>query len=243
MKILALIPARGGSKGVPKKNIKLLEDYPLIAYTIAAAKASKNINKVLVSTDFSDIRDIALDFGAEVPFLRPNKIAGEKSQDIDYVLHALEYLEKEEDYIPDLIVLLRVTTPLREVQYIDEAIEKLILDTDATSLRSSHLAAESPFKWFCTSNGYYTPISDASSLEDANKPRQSFKNIYIPNGYVDILKVKQIKINNSLYGEKILAYITPNGYEIDTMEEFEYIQYLIQRHGSDLLEFLKKENI
>ncbi|MDD5372773.1 MAG: acylneuraminate cytidylyltransferase family protein [Sulfurimonas sp.] len=240
MNILALIPARGGSKGVPKKNIKLLEGFPLIGYTIAAAKLSKKINRVIVSTDSEEIAEISCSFGAQAPFLRPSEFAGDKSADIDYVLHTLNWLEKNEDYIPDLIILLRATTPLREVKYIDAAIEEFMKNSEATSLRSSHIAAESPFKWFLIKDNFYTPICDKYTLEDTNKPRQSFPEVYIPNGYVDILKPSFIKQYNSLYGGKILGYVTPNGYEVDTLEEFKYIEYLISKNGSDLLEHLKK---
>jgi CMP-N,N'-diacetyllegionaminic acid synthase len=240
MNILALIPARGGSKGVPKKNIKLLEGFPLICYSIAAAKLSKKINKVVVSTDSEEIAEIARNFGAQAPFLRPSELAGDESADIDYVLHTLNWLEKNENYISDLIILLRATTPLRESNHIDEAIEEFVKNSEATSLRSSHAVAESPFKWFLIKDKFYTPICDKYTLEDANKPRQSFPEVYIPNGYVDILKPSFIKERNSLYGDKILSYVTPNGYEVDTLEEFKYIEYLVSKNGSDLLEHLKK---
>jgi N-acylneuraminate cytidylyltransferase len=241
MNILALIPARGGSKGVLKKNIKLLGDYPLIAYTIAAAKLSKNINKIVVTTDSQETADIAIKFGAEVPCLRPSELAGDKSADIDYILHMLNFLQINENYTPDLIVLLRPTTPLREVEYIDEAVERFINNDEATSLRSAHPVAESPFKWYSKDGDFFTTISDKYTLEDTNKPRQSFAEVYIPNGYVDILRPKYVKENNSLYGEKILGYITPDGYEVDTLEEFGYIEYLISKNSTDLLKYLKKE--
>ena len=240
MKILALIPARGGSKGVPKKNIKLLENFPLISYTIAAAKMSKYINRVIVSTDSTEIANISKKYGAEVPFLRPSELALDRSTDIEYVLHALEYLKEKEDYTPDLIVLLRVTTPLREVKYIDEAVEKLIKTTKATSLRSSHLVAESPFKWFLVEDRFYESICDKYTLEDTNKPRQFFPEVYIPNGYVDILKPDFIKKHGSLYGDKILKFTTNTAYEVDTIEEFEYIEYLISKKKINLTEYLQK---
>ena len=239
MKILALIPARGGSKGVPKKNIKLLDNFPLLSFTVAAAKLSTKINRVIVSTDSQEIADIALEFNAEVPFLRPNEFAGDKSTDIDYITHALDWLKCNENYIPDLIVLLRPTTPLREVIIIDKAIEKLLKNEEATSLRSSHLSSESPFKWFSLKNKFYTAICDNYDLEDTNKPRQFFAETYIPNGYVDIIIPGLIKKNNSLFGNKILGFVTPIGYEIDTIDEFEYIEYRIMKYRTELLPYLK----
>jgi CMP-N,N'-diacetyllegionaminic acid synthase len=239
MNILALIPARGGSKGVPKKNIKLLGGFPLISYTIAAAKLSNKIDKVVVSTDSPEIRDISLKFGADVPFLRPSELSGDKAADIDYVLHALNYLKENENYIPDLIVLLRPTTPLREIKYIDEAIEKLLQNDEATSLRSSHTVAESPFKWLLLQDDFYTPICGNYTLEDTNKPRQTFPEVYVPNGYVDILRPDSIREHGSIYATKILGYITETAYEVDTMEEFEYIEYLVSKKSTSLLEYLK----
>ena len=240
MNILALIPARGGSKGVPKKNIKLLEKHPLISYTIAAAKLSKRINKIVVTTDSQEIADISLKYNAEVPFLRPSELANDKSTDIDFVMHALNWLEYNENYIPDLIVLLRPTTPLREVEFIDNAIEKFVTNTNATSLRSSHLSSESPFKWFTLKDNFYDSICNIYSLEDTNRPRQFFTEIYIPNGYVDIIVPNLIKEKNSIFGNKILSFITPIGYEIDTIDEFEYIEYRISKYGTKLLKYLKK---
>ncbi len=240
MKILALIPARGGSKGVPNKNIKDLGGFPLISYTITSAIESKMINRVIVSTDYKEIADISKKYGAEVPFLRPARISSDKSTDIEFVTHSLDYLEEKEKYIPDVIVLLRPTTPLREVNYIDDAIKKLLNSNMATSLRSSHLVSESPYKWFLMEDGLYTPICDKYTLDDTNKPRQFFPEVYIPNGYVDIFKTDLIKKSNSLFGENILGYITPIGHEIDTIDDFEYLEYQVSKKSLKLVDNLKK---
>jgi N-acylneuraminate cytidylyltransferase len=237
--ILALIPARGGSKGVPKKNIRILGGYPLIAHTITAAKLSKKINKIIVSTDSQEIADISSQYGAEIPFLRPIQLADDKSKDIDYVLHTLNHLEYNENYIPDLIILLRPTTPIRNIETIDDAIDKYLNNKHSTSLRSSHAVSESPFKWFLLQDNYYTPICDKYTLEDTNRPRQDFPNIYIPNGYIDILNPNFIKANNTLYGEKIFGYITPHTNEIDTIEDFKYIEYQISQQETVILQYLK----
>lgn len=240
LEILCIIPARSGSKGVPKKNIKLLGDYPLLAYSIAAAKISKKITRTIVSTDSKEIADIALSFNAEVPFLRPSVLAADTSTDIDFILHALTWLENNENYIPDLIVLLRPTTPLRDSEYIDKAVVEFINNKNATSLRSSHLASESPFKWFYIKKNLYTTISKEYNLKDTGRPRQSFPDAYIPNGYVDIISTEYTKKNNSLFGDKILAFVTPIGHEVDTLDEFEYLEYKVSKENSKLLEYLKK---
>lgn len=239
MNILALIPARGGSKGVPKKNIKLLNSYPLISYSIGIAKLSSKINKILVTTDSKEIADIALSYGAEVPFLRPKELASDKALDIGFIKHALDYLKEKENYEVDLLILLRPTTPLRDISLIENAIERFISSPKATSLRSSHLSSNTPFKWFSLKDEFYNTISNEVTLEDVNKPRQSFPDTYIPNGYIDIIKPEFLYKNDSLYGDKILSYITPTTFEVDTMEEFEYLEYLTLRDDSLLLKYLK----
>ncbi len=125
MEIVAIIPARGGSRGVPRKNIKLLAGKPLIAYTITAALGSKYINRIIVSTDDKEIAKIAKHYGAEVPFIRPKKFARHTSSSLSVILHALYYLEKHEEYFPDIILFLPPTSPFRETKYIDEGIEKI----------------------------------------------------------------------------------------------------------------------
>lgn len=230
LKILALIPARGGSKGVPKKNIKPMAGKPLIYYSIDTAIQSKYINKIIVSTDSQEILDLVSRKGVEIPFLRPSQFAQDGSLDEDYFFHCLSYLEKEEGYIPDLIVLLRPTTPLRDSNILDNAIEFFLKNKIATSLRSAHEVSESPFKWFKIKDDYYEPISSEYSLIDTNNPRQFFPKVYIPNGYIDILKSKVV--GNNIYGDKILSYITPFSYEIDTKEDFEYIEYLIEKRDN-----------
>ena len=122
-KTIAIIPARSGSKGVPDKNIKLLAAKPLMAYSIMAARLARNIDRVIVSTDSEKYADIAREYGAEVPFLRPNSISTDTSSDYQFIRHALDWLVENEGTQPEYLVHLRPTTPLREVCYIDLAVE------------------------------------------------------------------------------------------------------------------------
>ena len=170
-----------------------------------------------------------MSFGAEIPFLRPKQFAKDSSNDLEYITHAINWLKDEENYIADIIVLLRPTTPFRDSLVIDAAIESFLDNKTASSLRSAHLSTESPFKWFKSDNHFFKPISKELNLEDTNKPRQEFEDIFIPNGYVDIIKVNEVIANNNVYGERILKFITSKSYEIDTIEEFEYIQYLLEK--------------
>ena len=134
----AIIPARGGSKGVPKKSIALLCGFPLIAYSIAAAKLSKKIERVIVSTDSEEMAEVARSFGAETPFMRPAEFARDTSPDIEFVEHAISWFQKNESSVPEFLVHLRPTTPLRIPEDIDRAIEMLAKHKDATSLRSGY---------------------------------------------------------------------------------------------------------
>jgi len=132
--ILALIPARGGSKGIPRKNIKVVAGKPLIAYSIEQALASRFITRTIVSTDDPEIAQVAREFGAKVPFMRPGEFAQDLSPDIDVFRHALKWLRDRDGYACDLVVHLRPTGPVRRVELIDQAIELILNDPEADSL-------------------------------------------------------------------------------------------------------------
>lgn len=237
--IYALIPARGGSKGVPGKNIRLIKDYPLIAYSIAICQMSSRINRTIVTTDSKEIAMIAEKFGAEVPFLRPSEFAGDKSGDIEFVMHALGWFEENEGRLPAYIVHIRPTTPLREREVVDMAIEKMICSGNATSLRSAHKAPESPFKWFVKNDSeYFHSIVENISNEEANSGRQNFQDVYIPDGYVDVIKTEFVIDNGILHGDKMLAFESPMCMEIDTEEELEMIEYQLQSNQNEVYRYL-----
>jgi len=239
--VIAIIPARSGSKGVIGKNVCLLAGYPLVAYSIVAAKMTKTIGRVIVSTDSEEIAEICKKFGAEVPFLRPAEYSGDQSQDIEFVLHAIDWFQNNEKAVPEYLVHLRPTTPLRAPHIIDVAIRKIYDDREASSLRSGHPAAESPFKWFQMSEkGYFKGIRPQDSNEDLNLPRQAFPQVYIPDGYVDVLKTSFIRKTGIMYGERMLGFISPICKEVDTIEDFEHLEYEIKRKDSPLLDYLNK---
>jgi CMP-N,N'-diacetyllegionaminic acid synthase len=240
MQTIGIIPARGGSKGLPGKNIKLLNGYPLIAYSIAISKLVKDISRVVVSTDSLEIADIAKKYGAEVPFLRPAELAKDESPDIDFILHAVNWFKENENKIPDYIVHLRPTTPLRDPVIISRAIKKIKDNSFATSLRSAHPAAESPFKWFLRNEqGFFEGLSIERSNDDMNLPRQLFPIAYIPDGYVDILKTVFIINSQSLYGDKMLGFISPACTEVDSLEEFEFLEFELKKNKNPAFEYLK----
>lgn len=238
-KILALIPARGGSKSIPKKNIIDLGGFPLIAYSIAAAKLAKNINRVIVSTDSEEIAEIAKKYGAEVPFLRPAEYATDTSPVVEFFQHALKWLAENESYKPDYIVQLLPTTPLRDPALVDEAIERILSNKEATSLRSAHEMSESAYKDFKMEGEFFVGLLP-SGPDDHSLPRQLFPATYHPNGYVDILISRFVATPGQLYGNKILSFITPNTGELDSSDDLHFIEYTLQKQPWQIYEYLKK---
>ncbi len=241
VKIFAAIPARGGSKGVPKKNIKLLAGYPLIAYSIAAGIMSRLIQRVIVSTDSPEIAEVARKYGAEVPFLRPAELAGDLSRDRDWVLHLLNWLKENEGSPPDYLVHLRPTTPLRDPAVIDDAVRAMLADAAATSLRSAHEAPETPFKWFTRGEqGYFQAFAHADAPPGfANWPRQMLPKVFIPDGYVDVLKTDYVLKAEEIHGDRMVGYISPACGEVDTPEDFDYLEFQVGRMSCKVLDFLR----
>ena len=238
---IALIPARGGSKGVPGKNIQTVEGYPLIAYSIAAGKLSKHISRVIVSTDSEEIAEIAGRYGAEVPFLRPAEYATDAAGYIGFVEHAIGYLCETEKNVAEYLVHLRPTTPLREAGMIDRAIEACMAHGECSSLRSAHKAPESPFKWFLKDDrGYYKSIREGMDNDTANTGRENFPDVYIPDGYVDVLRSSYVITRGRLHGENMIAFESPACTEIDTPEDLAYLRYEIRKKGSALLRYLRE---
>jgi N-acylneuraminate cytidylyltransferase len=232
-KILAIIPARGGSKGVPGKNIKELNGKPLIYYSITEAKKSKYINRIITSTDDMQIADIARKYGSEVPFLRPTEISGDKSPDLEFFKHGLSWLKENEGYIPDILVHLRPTAPLRKVKHIDAGIKMLLENPTADSVRSVVLSQKHPFKMWKICAGKLVPFIPEEIRgfkETYNLPIQSLPEAYIQNGSVDIIRTKTIIDKNSTTGDLILALLMKEeeSININTPEDFMLAEILMQ---------------
>lgn len=232
MKTFALIPARGGSKGVPNKNIMKLNGHSLLGWSIAAAKKSSMIDRVIVSTDSKEYANIAIQYGAEVPFLRPDKISTDTSTDLEFIEHALDFF-KNESAEPDYIVHLRPTTPIRNPIKIDAAI-KLINNKKCSSLRSVHEMSETAYKTLeIDDHNYLKPIGLVQSAGlDNNAPRQSFPKTYQANGYVDILISSHIRKNKNIHGKNCIPFITEQAIEIDCLDDFKYLEYVISKDSN-----------
>jgi len=222
--MLAIIPARSGSKGIEGKNIKLLNGKPLIYYSIIAAKQSRNIDRVIVSTDSEEIANIAIDYGAEVPFLRPIEISGDDSPILDNYNFMISCLEKKgEKY--NSFAALQPTSPLRNAEDIDNAIE-LFLRTKADSV-ISFVEESHSVEWnrVINQNGTFRDIGFS-----AIKNRQKYKKTFRFNGAVYVLKTSLIR-NNKIYSNNSQAYIMPfeRSIDIDNLHDFQYAEFLLNK--------------
>lgn len=222
--MIAIIPARGGSKGLPGKNIKLLNGKPLIAYTIEAAKQSKSITRIIVSTDDQNIADVALEYGAEIPFLRPTHLATDDALAIDVLKYTIERLDEEQNSIEEFIVL-QPTSPLRTALNIDEAI-CMFKEKKADSV-ISYCKEHHPIRWhkYITEEGKFENI-----FEETLQNRQLEKPTYFPNGAIYIYKTKIINAGK-YYTENSFAYIMEreNSIDIDDIQDFEYAEFLLKK--------------
>ena len=220
MNILAIVPARSGSKSVVNKNIRLINNKPMMAYSIEHALNSKLINRVIVSTDSEEYAEIARQYGAEVPFIRPAEYATDTALDIDVFRHALTFLKETEGYEADIVVQLRPTYPYRDPADIDAMIQLMIDDPQTDAVRSVMLNEVVPHKmWYMADDNQITPI--LTDIPEAyNMPRQQLPKTYYQNGNVDVLRPANIFEMNSRTGKKIKGYEMNEMYDVDTEADF-----------------------
>ena len=213
--ILPVIPARGGSKGIPRKNLAIVGDKPLIAWSIEMALQVFGV--AWVSTEDSEIKTVSLSCGAKV-IDRPFEFATDNSQDIDWVRHAFGALAAINlpSRFPDMLAILRPTTPLRLADHVKAALEELQNHPEASGLRSAQLVPESPYKWFEKEGLYW------KTNPNADLPRQQLPQVYKPNGYIDLVRYTTIQ-EGKLFGDKILAFETEAVIEIDSQNELDLI--------------------
>jgi CMP-N,N'-diacetyllegionaminic acid synthase len=221
-----IIPARSGSKGIPNKNIKHFKNKPLIQWSIEQSKNSKYFSRVFVSTDSEEYKNIAIDCGAEAPFIRPIEIAQDLSSDYEFIKHFIDYLQKNKIILPDLIVHMRPTYPTRKVEYIDKIIEKFINNYENyDSIRTVIENEKSPYKMYNIINDKLIPLFDIVNniKEPYNMCRQILPKTYLHNGYLDVIKTESFLKTNSITGDKILSYIMDKSEidDLDTIEQWE----------------------
>lgn len=233
LEVVAIIPARGGSKGVPRKNIKELAGMPLIHYAIDNAARSKYIGRVIVSTDDEEIAAVSRELGAETPFLRPDELAGDAATDLPVFQHALKFLEETEGYRPQIIAHLRPTAPLRTVDHVDAGIELLLANPRADAVRSVCTAPKHPCKMWQLENGQLTPFlsEEVCGAEAYNKGRQQLPPVFIQNGSVDITRRRTIMEMNSMTGRNILGLLMEEeeSVNIDILLDFMIAETLMNK--------------
>jgi len=230
---LALIPARGGSKGVPKKNIKLLVGKPLIAYSIEAALQSRHHLRVIVSTDDEEIARIARSMGAETPYLRPHVLAQDETPTLPVIQHALQWLEQHEGYQPERVVLLQPTSPLRGAEHIDQGI-KFLLQAKADSLVSVCEAEHSPY-WMRVLDNERRVRPFVETAREFLR-RQDLPLVYRLNGALYMTKRRIIMEEERLLGDDVRALIMSREDSIDIDNEVDFLlaELLVKRRlGKD----------
>ncbi len=230
--VLGLIPARGGSKGIPRKNIVDVGGKPLIAWTIEAARAADGLERVVVSTDDEEIASVARQYGAEVPFLRPAGLAKDDSASMDVVLHAMNWLESEEDYSADYLMLLQPTSPLRKKADIEGAI-RLAEENEAKSVVSLCLCGKHP---------YWTRAVDAEGriflfLQDGQSitRRQDLPEAYNLNGAIFLARWEVLAEKKSWDTDATYAWVMNKERSLD-------IDELLELHIADLILGMEKHD-
>ena len=237
--ILAIIPARGGSKGIPRKNIRNFAGYPLIAWSIAAAKQAASVTRVLVSTDDGEIAAVARQFGAETPFLRPAEFAQDNTTDLPVFIHALKWLAEHEGYKPDVVAQLRPTSPIRPRGLVDKAIEILLAHPDADSVRGVVPAGQNPHKmWLLINeNSPMKNLLDVDGIDEPyNAPRQILPPVYWQTGHIDAIRTATI-LNGSMSGKTIYPLVIDPRYtiDIDNLQDWARYEHLVATGRLDMV--------
>ncbi len=238
VKIMAVIPARGGSKGVPRKNITLLGGKPLIYYTIDVSHRSGLIDAAIVSTDDREIAEVAMKYGADVPFLRPPELAQDDSPDIDYLQHALEWVESNRGWDPEILVILQPTMPFRTVEDVDNTI-RFMIDRKCDSVRTIAIPTHiTPYKmWFLDDpdTGKIYPVLKTEFYDKilTDVPRQKLRPVYWQPGVVIVTRSKFVR-EGKVFGPDLRGYVIDikNCHDIDEPADLEYAEYLIMKKKS-----------
>lgn len=230
--VLAVIPARGGSKSVPRKNLLDILGKPLIAYSIDHAQRSTHVTRTIVSTDDEEIAAVARAYGAEAPFMRPAEFAGDRSTDYEVFRHCLEWIRDNEARMPDLVVHLRPTGPARRISLIDAAIERMLAHPEADALRSMNMSQQTPYKmWVFEECDHVRPAATLAGVPEAHSmARQSLPVAYWQNGYVDIVRPQTILEKGSMVGDSVLGFVIPHQvHDIDYKSDIADVERAVQR--------------
>ncbi|PIR20604.1 MAG: hypothetical protein COV45_05240 [Deltaproteobacteria bacterium CG11_big_fil_rev_8_21_14_0_20_47_16] len=232
--IVGIIPARAGSKSIKNKNLKMLGGKPMIAYTIEAAKQSRHIGRVIVTTEDEGIASVAKEYGAEVPFLRPKELAEDHVTDLPVFQHVLHELAQQENYFPKIVVQLRPTSPLRRTIDIDGAIELFLQSPEVDCVRTVTAALQHPLKMWRIEDGSLVPFIAPSlyGIEEAyNQPRQKLPKAFVQNGAVDVIRAETILEKNSMSGSVMKAFVMDEdiSVNVDSPIDFELAELALSQ--------------
>lgn len=228
--VLAIIPARGGSKGIKRKNLVLVAGKPLVVHSIEHALGSRRVSRVLVSTEDEEIAAVARAAGAEVPFLRPHLLAGDEVLDLPVFEHVLQTLAQQEGYTPDLVLHLRPTVPRRKPEWIDDAIDLLAKSGRADSLRSVSKPAQHPYRVFrIGADGFLDPVMKHEHPTPYLLRRQDQPAMYHYNCVIDVTRPATILQQKSMTGDRILPFILDpdDVIDIDTPRDLMVARFLL----------------
>lgn len=229
LEVLALVPARGGSKGLPGKNVRPLDGHPLIAWSIAAGRAAASVSRVVCTSDDDEIAAAARAYGAEVPFKRPVELADDAATDLVVFAHALQWLAREQGYMPDLVVQLRPTTPFRKAEWIEEAVATMAADPDVSCVRTVAPAEKTPYKmWRRDEEGTLSPLLTLKGVaEPFNMPRQALPEVFWHTGQLDVIRPEVI-LSGSMTGPKIAGLQVPgsSAIDIDSIDDFDWAEFV-----------------
>jgi N-acylneuraminate cytidylyltransferase len=234
--VVALIPARGGSQGLPRKNLRWLAGHTLLGWSIAAAHAAESVEAVVVSTDDEEIAAVAEALGALVPFMRPPELARDDTPDLPVFEHALRTLERH-GWEPELVVQLRPTSPLRPPGMVDEAIALLRASPEADSLRAVTSPAQTPFKMWRLEARLLQPLLGSMAEELFNAPRQQLPGVLWQTGHIDVVRRTTILEQQSMTGRRIVPFMVDPRFalDIDTLEQLELAEWQLARHALDVV--------
>ena len=221
--VLALIPARSGSKSMPHKNIRHLAGKPMLSWSIEYALGCREVDRVLVSTDSEHYAEVARNGGAEVPFLRPAEISGDGATDLDVFLHALEWLRVNESYVPGFCLHVRPTCPVRRAGLADEMIRLLRDREDLDAVRTVAPVRHPPYKmWSRDGEGTLSPLLRVEGIDEPwNTPRQTLPDTYIQTANLDVVRTRVITEEKSMAGQRIHGMVENEFWDIDTEAEFQ----------------------
>jgi CMP-N-acetylneuraminic acid synthetase len=231
--VLAIIPARGRSKGIPRKNVRLFAGHPLLAFSVAAARQADGVTRTVVTTDDDEIAEVARGWGAETPFMRPAELAADDTADLPVFQHALAWLDEHEHYRPEVVVHLHVTTPVRPLGCVDQALRLLIEHPEADCIRSVAEAGQSPYKMWRTDadTGRLVPLLGIpENPEPFNTPRQGLPRVYCQTGHVNAVRPEAI-LGGSMSGRVLYPLVIGPRFlvDIDTPADWEYGEWLVAR--------------